>query len=349
VRALTVQPGSRGSVAVTEVAEPPGRGTVLVQTLDIGICGTDLEIAAGDYGQPPEGEHRLVMGHESLGRVVTAPPSCGLRVGDLVVGIVRRPDPVPCSSCALGEWDMCRNGRYTERGIKGRHGYAVEQYRIQPDFVVAVPSKLGHLGVLVEPTSVVAKAWEHLERIGARAHWQPRTVAITGAGPIGLLAALLGVQRGLDVHVVDVVEDGPKPELVTKLGAEYHTTPITQLGFAPDIVIECSGVPGVVLDVLSAGGSDAVICLTGVSPTGRRLSLDLGAVGREIVLQNDAIFGSVNANRRHYEQAVRALVDADSAWLQGLITRRIPLDRFQEALERRPDDVKVVLHLPASG
>src|SRR5207248_4228870 len=130
-----------------------------------GDGATERELVGRQYGEPPPGRDRLVLGHESLGRVIDAPAGCGLAAGDLVVGIVRRPDPVPCANCAVGEWDMCRNGRYTERGIKERDGFGSERYRIRPEFAVKVDPALGRLGVLLEPASVVAKAWEHVERI----------------------------------------------------------------------------------------------------------------------------------------------------------------------------------------
>jgi threonine dehydrogenase-like Zn-dependent dehydrogenase len=343
MRALTVTPGV-GDPRLDEVADPPSSdGAVLAETLAIGVCGTDLEIVAGDYGEPPQGEGYLILGHESLGRVLDAPPDCGFVTGDLLVGVVRRPDPVPCASCGVGEWDMCRNGRYTERGIKGRHGYASERFRVEPGFAVRIHRDLERLGVLLEPASVVAKAWEHIERIGGRTHWEPQTVAVTGAGPIGLLGALLGYQRSLDVHVFDIVEHGPKPELVHALGATYHRRPIGEVALEPDIILECSGAPAVVVDVLSQSGRDGVVCLTGVSPTGRRLTLDAGALGREIVLQNDAVFGSVNANLRHYQQAAEALAAADKDWLARLITRAVPVEQFADALGRRDDDIKVAI------
>lgn len=349
MRALTVLPGQQGTVQVDELPDPaPDEGSVLVQTLAIGICGTDFEISAGEYGQAPPGSDRLVLGHESIGRVLEAPEGGGLAEGDLVVGIVRCPDPVPCVNCAAGEWDMCRNGRYTEHGIKGLHGFGRERYRSTPDRLVKVDPDVGPLGVLLEPTSVVAKAWDHIERIGHRAAYEPRTALITGAGPIGLLAALLGVQRGLQVHVLDRVSDGPKPELVRDLGATYHTGSPDQLGVAPDIVVECTGVPPVVAAALSATGPDGIVCLTGVSSVGRSLSLDLGGLNRELVLQNDVVFGSVNANRRHYEAAAQALARADRGWLARLITRRVPLEQFSEALVRHPDDVKVILEIAGS-
>src|SRR5579863_3903217 len=199
MKALTVIPLRAGSAELSDMDEPPeSDGPVLVETLAVGICGTDLEILSGAYGWAPPGQERLVLGHESLGRVLEAPAGGDLARGDLVVGIVRRPDPVPCSNCAVGEWDFCRNGQYTERGIKEHDGYLSEHYRIAPEFLVKVAPGLGDLGVLLEPTSVVAKAWEQVERIGGRAHWEPKTAVVTGAGPIGLLAALIGVQKGLD-------------------------------------------------------------------------------------------------------------------------------------------------------
>src|SRR5690348_14196039 len=189
MRAITVVPGQQGSIALMDVPEPPpGDGPVLIQTRAIGICGTDLEIINGEYGWAPPGQQRLIIGHESLGRVEEAPPGSGFAAGDLVVGIVRRPDPVPCPACAAGEWDMCRNGRYTERGIKARNGYGSERFRIEPEFAVKLDPALAELGVLMEPTSIVAKAWEQCLRIGSRgAAWRPRAALITGAGPIGLL------------------------------------------------------------------------------------------------------------------------------------------------------------------
>lgn len=344
VRAITVTPGVAGSARLDDVAEPPSAdGPVLVETMAIGVCGTDAEIVAGAYGTAPAGSDRLVIGHESLGRIVETPPDAGLKAGDLVVGIVRRPDPVPCANCAVGEWDMCRNGQYTERGIKGRDGYGSERYRIRPEFAVKVDAALDRVGVLLEPTSVVAKAWEHVERIGHRAVWQPRTVVVTGAGPIGLLAALLGVQRGLDVHVFDQVTDGPKPTLVTDLGAHYHADNLTRVAASADVVIECTGVSSLVMSLLGATAPDGIICLTGVSSGGHALSIDAGTVNRQLVLGNDVVFGSVNANRRHYEAAAIALGRADHAWLERLITRRAPVDHWADALVRAPNDVKPII------
>jgi threonine dehydrogenase-like Zn-dependent dehydrogenase len=345
MRAITVVPGQAGSARLDDVPEPAeATGAVLVDGLALGICGTDAEIVGGNYGWPPAGAERLVLGHESLGRVREAPEDSGLSAGDLVVGIVRRPDPVPCACCAAGEWDFCRNGDYTERGIKERDGYGSERWRVEPEFAVRIDSGLEDIGVLLEPTSVVAKAWEQIERIGSRACFDAQRVLVTGAGPIGLLAALLAVQRGYEVHVVDRVTDGPKPDLVARLGATYHSSGVAEVGHV-DIAVEATGVGEVVTDVLSGTARNGIVCLTGVSSGGRSIPFDVGGLNRSMVLENDVVFGSVNGNRRHYEAAAAALAKGDREWLRALITRRVPLERWQEALERRPDDVKVVVQL----
>lgn len=344
MRAITVQPSVPGSVRLEDVDQPaPREGPVLVETIAVGVCGTDREIIAGEHGQAPPGRERLVLGHESLGRVLDAPAGSGLAAGDLVVGIVRRPDPVPCANCAVGEWDMCRNGRFTEHGIKGLDGYARERFRITPDAVVAVDPSLGELGVLLEPASIVAKAWEHIERIGHRAHWAPRRVLVTGAGPIGLLAALLSRQRRLDVTVLDRIEHGPKPTLVEELGAFYRTGDAAGASDEADIVIEATGATAVVFEVIQATPPNAIVCLTGVSSPGRRIDLAAGDLARELVLENDVVFGSVNANRRHYQQAADALAAADPRWLSQLITRRVGLTDWSDAYTPASDDIKTLL------
>jgi threonine dehydrogenase-like Zn-dependent dehydrogenase len=174
-------------------------------------------------------------------------------------------------------------------------------------------------------------------------------VLVTGAGPIGLLAALLGIQRGLEVHVLDRATDGLKPELVRDLGATYWSGGIEDAvgSSEPDVIVEATGVGQLVFDAMTQTAASGIVCLTGVSNAGRQLEVDAGAVNREIVLENDVVFGSVNANLRHYELAVEALGRADGDWLERLITRRVPLSSYEQALERRDDDVKVVVDLTA--
>lgn len=348
MQALTVRPSTSDSVYVEEVPEPEAAACeLLVNGVAIGVCGTDREIARGEYGWAPPGRDRLVLGHESLGRVQSAPPDSGFERGDLVVGVVRRPDPVPCGACAHGEFDMCRNGRYTERGIKEIDGYGSERWRVDTGYAVRLDPGLEDVGMLVEPTTIVSKAWEQVHRIGERAYFDPQRVLITGAGPIGLLASLLAVQQGLETHVLDRVTDGPKPGIVEALGATYHHGDVDEVAgkLQPDVVIEATGADSVVFGAIANTGSYGIVCLTGVAPAGRRLRVDVGAVNRELVLENDAVVGSVNANLRHYHQAADALGKADHDWLASLITRRVPLHRAVEAFAAQRDDVKVVITL----
>jgi|SRR5579862_2003960 len=346
MRALTVAPGKSNSARVDEVPEPSSSdGSVLVRSLALGVCGTDRDIVGGEYGMAPPGQQRLILGHESLGVVEDAPADCGFERGDLVVGIVRRPDPVPCVACAVGEWDMCRNGEYTERGIKARNGYGAERFRIEPEYAIKLDPALGHLGILLEPASILAKAWEHTEYVGGRSKaWSPATLLVTGAGPVGLLAALMGAQRGLHVHVLDRDIDGIKQNLVQKLGGTYHTGGVEILNqVKPDILMECTGAPELIAGILGHTAAAGITCLVGVTSPGHQFKLDIGQINQTLVLDNDTILGSVNANRRHYEAAAVALQRADQSWLGGMITRRVPLDRWSEALQHRPGDIKVVI------
>ena len=169
MKALTVVPLTKDSASLDDVDEPPGVGrcTVLVADARRGhLRHRHRDPLRCATAGPRPGRTGWCSGHESLGRVVEAPAGGDLAEGDLVVGIVRHPDPVPCANCAVGEWDFCRNGRYTEHGIKEHDGFLSERYRIHPEFAVKVDPKLGILGVLMEPTSVVAKAWEQVDRIG---------------------------------------------------------------------------------------------------------------------------------------------------------------------------------------
>jgi glucose 1-dehydrogenase len=344
MNAITVEPKISKSARWEEVPEPGAHeGSVLVEAIAVGVCGTDVEIVEGKYGWAPPGKKRLVLGHESLGRVLEPGPRSSLRTGDLVVGIVRRPDPVPCPNCAVGEWDMCRNGQYTERGIKQLNGFMSERWRIEPEYAMKIDSSLGLLGVLLEPTTVVTKAWEQVRSIGHRAFWEPRSVLVTGAGPIGLLAALLGVQQGFDVHVLDRAITGPKPEIVRTLGATYHGGSVSELGFQPDVVIECTGVGSVISDCIQHVTSGGTVCLTGIGSGGRATGETAADIAAEVVLKNNVIVGSVNANRRHWYKAGEALAKADHSWLEKLITRRETPENFANALHRTPDDIKVVI------
>ncbi|MBZ5537928.1 MAG: glucose 1-dehydrogenase [Acidobacteriia bacterium] len=343
MKAITVEPKKPGTAQYEDFPEPDvHEGSVLVEAVAVGVCGTDVEIVEGKYGWAPPGKTRLILGHESLGRVIDPGPSSSLKKGDLVVGIVRRPDPVPCPNCAVGEWDMCRNGQYSERGIKEIHGFMSERWRIEPEYAIKVDSSLGILGALLEPMTVITKALTQVFAAGQRAFWEPKTALVTGAGPIGLLAALRLSARELQVHVLDRAETGPKPELVRALGATYHTGSVLDLDFDPDIIVECTGVGAVIADSIQKVAAGGIICLTGVGAGGvaGRTVADVAAAA---VLKNNVIVGSVNANKRHWYKGSENLARADRKWLSRLITRLEKPENFKQALKRMPDDIKVVI------
>jgi threonine dehydrogenase-like Zn-dependent dehydrogenase len=346
VKAIAVAPGHPDTAGVLELPEPAADdGLLLVRSRLIGICGTDREIARDGYGSPPPGEQQLVLGHELLGEVIEAPDNGGFAPGDLIVGVVRRPDPLPCAACAADDWDMCTTDDFLECGIKERHGYGSEWIRLDPHFAIRLDPALGELGVLVEPTSVVVKAFERAERLAAGPGLAPRVALVTGAGPIGLLAALLARQRGLETHVLDRAREGIKPELVAALGARYHATAVSELPITPDIVIECTGVGEVVIDATHLAAPNGVIALLGISHSQRLGEARMDAFNKELVLANKVVFGAVSAGRRHYEQAAEALVDADRHWLTRLITTRLSIDAWPAALEKGPQDIKIVIDM----
>ncbi len=343
MKAITVEPKKPGTARFEDVPEPDAReGSVLVEAIAVGVCGTDVEIVEGKYGWAPPGKTRLVLGHESLGRVVDPGPSGAFRKGDLVVGIVRRPDPVPCTNCAVGEWDMCRNGQYTERGIKELDGFMSERWRIEPEYAIKVDPSLEILAVLLEPTTVITKALEQVLAVGQRSFWEPKTVLVTGAGPIGLLAASVASLSGIEVHVLDRNKTGSKPELVRTIGATYHSGSVLDLGFEPDVIVECTGVGSVIAESIRKIGAGGIVCLTGVG-AGGVTSRAVADVAAAAVLKNNVVVGSVNANKRHWYKASERLARLDRKWLSRLITRYEKPENFKQALERQPDDIKVVI------
>jgi threonine dehydrogenase-like Zn-dependent dehydrogenase len=208
-----------------------------------------------------------------------------------------------------------------------------------------VPSGLGELGVLLEPASVLAKAWEQVDRIAERSFFLRRFALITGVGPIGLLACLMGVQRGFAVYAVDRAPKGLKRALVEALGAHYHAGDLADLDAQFDVAIECTGLGAVGRAAAQRVASGGIMCLTGIMNVDPAMDLDATAMNRNIVLHNQVVFGSVNAGRRHWAQSAEALATADPTWLSRMITRRVPLSHWPEALDRQPDDIKVVVDL----
>jgi threonine dehydrogenase-like Zn-dependent dehydrogenase len=355
MRAIAVIPGKHGSAHLRDDAPDPSPapGDVVVRVLEAGVCGTDVEIHEGDYGEAPAGSPFLILGHENLGVVESSPAGAHVQPGDLVVATVRRPCPDLCPPCASGQNDMCTTGNFKERGIRGLHGFMSERYTESPDYLVKLPSQLQPFAVLMEPMSVVQKGIDHAYRIQQRLSWEPRTAVVLGAGPVGILAAASLRLRGLDVTVAArEVEGSAKDRLLGEAGIRYVSTatvPLEELARTTgpiDIAFEATGATPVVFPAMRLLGPDGVCILSSVTGGSTAISVDLATWNREMVLGNRVVFGTVNAGRRHFESGARDLESAEArlpGWLSRLITRRLPFTDVAQALVRRHEDIKTVL------
>ena len=353
MRAVAVTPRKPGSARQVELPVPAVADEVaLMRVLEVGIDGTDTEINNGLYGEAPPGSDFLVIGHEALSVVEAVGKAVqGFEPGDLVVSTVRRPDD--CPNCRAGESDMCLVGNYTERGIKGAHGYMGEYYSETPAFMVKIPPPLRPFAVLLEPLSIVEKATFQAWKIQERLLWQPKRAVVLGAGPIGILGTILLRLRGLEVHVyAKSTPESVQGRILEGLGAVYQSVddhPVMgikdELGQI-DFILEGTGNSAVAFQAMAQVGTNGVLCLTGVSAGNRSIEIPADVINLEMVLGNRVTFGSVNANRRYFEMGVEHFQQAERQWpsiFQRLITRRVPFAEFTSALDRRPEDIKTLL------
>ncbi len=358
MQAIAVTPKQAASARQVELAKPQaGDGMALMRVLEVGIDGTDTEINNGAYGAAPPGSDVLVIGHEALTVVEAVGKGVdSFKPGDLVVSTVRRPDD--CPNCRAGESDMCLKGDYTERGIKGAHGYMAQYYSEKPAFMVRIPPELRPFAVLLEPLSIVEKATFQAWKIQERMVWEPKRAVVLGAGPIGILGTILLRLRGLEVHVyAKSPGDSLQAQVVKSLGGVYESVdqhPITslkdELGQI-DFFLEGTGNSAVAFQAMAALGTNGVLCLTGVSAGNRSIEIPSDLINLEMVLGNRVVFGSVNANRRYFEMGVQHFQQADQRWpgiFTRLITRRVPFSDFKSALDRRPEDIKTLLTIAAN-
>jgi threonine dehydrogenase-like Zn-dependent dehydrogenase len=329
VKALVVEPGVAHSARVDDVDEPAGDG-VLLRVLEVGVCGTDREIAEGQFGVAPDGEKQLVIGHESLAEV--ARDGHGFSKGDLVCATVRR-SCGHCIACDEGAPDSCLTGDYSERGITKLDGFARELVLEQPENLVRIPRSLGRLAVLAEPTSICTRGIRHALTIGARQPWEPKRALVIGGGAVGLLSTMLLRLEGHDVWTASLE---PSSAIADALGAHYVSTKTTDLADLGrfDIVVEAAGDAQLMLDGLGLLGRSGVACLLGIDGRPGNAQIDNTVIGVDVVLENRVLFGSVNAHRNDWVAGVEALDRAKEAFpgaLEELIGLRVPLDRFADA------------------
>ncbi len=353
MRAVAVIPGRKDSARVVEMDAPlPRQGEVLVKILEVGIDGTDVEISQARYGEPPPGCDLLVLGHEALGEVQET-GSAELGEGELVAPLVRRPDG--CINCRSGQPDMCVEGNYRECGIRGAHGFLRECLAEEPHFLVRVPENLRQVAVLTEPMSIVTKGVGQAVEFHRRSANPVQVALVLGAGSLGLLATAFLRLQGLNAYTLDILpKSSLKGQLVEAIGATYLDGRHVGIDELPgklgnlDIVVEATGNSTVAFQAMSVLGANGVLCLMGVSTGERRLEICADCVNTQMVLGNKVVFGSVNANRSHFERAILLLVEIERkwpGWPSRLITRRLPLVDFEEALRPAPNSIKTVIQV----
>ena len=343
MQALVTTPGVEGSTQVVDLPDARPRGPeLLVRTLEVGVCGTDREISDGLFGVAPDDDERLVLGHEFLGVVET--PGRGFARGDLVAATVRRACG-RCGACRIGAPDACETGEYRERGITRLNGFASELVAEAPEHLVPVPRSLGRLGVLAEPASICERGLRHVLAVGSRQPWTPKRALVLGTGAIGMLGTYL--LRLLDHQVWTAgraPHGGEKEALVTACGAAYVSVaeaPLAALaedtgGF--DLVLEATGDAQVMLDGIGLLRRNGVACLLGIDGRPRRVSIDGRVLGVDMILQNRAVFGSVNAHRTDWQAAVEHLDRARARWpeaLEAFVGLRVAVDRYGDAFAFR--------------
>jgi threonine dehydrogenase-like Zn-dependent dehydrogenase len=367
MHAIAVAPSRRELAVIDQpVPELASPTDVKVRILEGGVCGTDREICAFQYGTPPPGHAHLVIGHESLGEIVAVGSAVtGLRPGDLVVPTVRRPCPhADCVACRAGRQDFCFTGDFVERGIKGAGGYMTEFIVDDERFMHVVPARLRDVAVLVEPLTIAEKSLMQVDEVQQRLPWAcpvapgaPRQAChravVLGAGPVGLLGAMALVTAGFDTTVYSrETPPNPKADLVAAIGARYRSaehTSIEQLADAVgnvDLVYEATGAAATAFEMMKVLGTNGIFVFTGVPGRKAAIELDADVVMKNLVLKNQVVFGSVNAGPDAFEAAVRDIGVFRERWpeaLAGLITGRYPIAAHRDLLVGPQRGIKNVL------
>jgi glucose 1-dehydrogenase len=361
MRAMAVFPEQR-EFRITDVPSPELQGDrdVLVKVREVGICGTDREICEFRYGTPPPGSERLVLGHEAIGEVVSTSNAVrSLKPGDLVAMTVRRPCSIAtCVACRASRQDFCMTGQFHERGIKEADGFMTERVVEDERYLVPVPRALADVAVLIEPLAVAAKASVQLAAILQRYPWEPMGLRalVLGAGPIGLLGAMLLVAHQIETCVYSLqTQDSERARLVRSFGAEYISARDVDLNALSaragrfDVIFEAVGTAKVAFGALDALAANGVAILSGVPAGNDPIESKLDTIMRDIVLKNQVVFGTVNASRSAFERSVRALEQFMTLFpgaVRNLISERVALEKAP-ALLRSRGGIKHVVEVAA--
>jgi glucose 1-dehydrogenase len=349
MRAVAVMPGMPDSIHLRTVSRPSvndvpdGRG-VLVRVLRVGVDGTDKEINAAEYGNAPVGDDFLIIGHESFGIVEAIGANVmELAVGDYVVASVRRPGSSVYDR--VGLQDMTTDDTYYERGINLRHGFLAEYFADSADYMVKVPKELRAAGVLMEPTSVAEKAIGQAFEIQRRLRvWRPRRALVIGTGTLGLIAAAILRQRGMEVVAMGRTK---RPylnaELLDELGVTYCSSGDASVREVSaqhgpfDLILEGTGFSPLVFEAMDVLAKNGVLVMVSVTGGERVVEIPADRINLGFVLGNKVAVGSVNASLADFERGVQDLSQLELShpgWLSKLLTHRVEgLDRYRELID----------------
>jgi len=351
MKAIAVKPKQANSVRLEEMEKPKtsdvkgGRG-VLVEVLRVGACGTDREINNGEYGVAPDGFDFLVLGHENFGRVAEVAENVKeFKAGDFVVATVRRPGHSFYDD--IGEQDFTTDKEYFERGISRLHGYMAEFYAESADFLVKIPPAIAEIAVLLEPLSIIEKGLKQASDIQERLKiWRPKTAAVLGTGSVGLLTAMALRLRGYEVHGFgkDKRSGYFNADLLEEIGVSYDSTMETTVAATTekygeyDLIFECTGYSPIIFDAMQSLNENGVLILASVTGGERKTDqVPSDKINQQFVLGNRVMFGTVNANREHFELGVKdlALCEAMFAgWLSKMMTHKIEgLENYAQAFD----------------
>lgn len=356
MKAVAITPHVADSARLIYAPEPVMKNDqVLVRMIRAGICGTDTEINSGAFGDAPPGYEYLILGHENFGQIerVGARDS-RFQKGDYVVATVRR--PCDCLNCTAGESDMCLKDQFTERGIRREHGFLAEYYADTEEFLIKIPPHLREVGILLEPNSIVAKAVWQGWKIQERMVWKPKTALVTGAGTIGLLAALALRARGLEVVMCARSKPGTLSSLLAQeAGITYVSLQDTSLDEIPkllggrvDIIFEATGHGPTALKTLDLVTTNGIVLLNSVTSSSHPVTLDADVLNMRMVLSNILAVGVVNANRKYFEMGVSAFESYAEKFpgiLERMLTRRVALDDFTVNLLKERAGVKTTIEI----
>lgn len=365
MKAIVVYPKEKRITLIDNHPEPNivSPTDVKLQIIEVGVCGTDRDICNFVYGTPPDGSDYLVIGHESLGRVVAIGSGVTkFKLGDLVVTEVRRPcDDPDCSACRAGRQDFCYSGNYKERGIKQLHGYMTEFIVDDEKYMLLVPQDLLSMGVLTEPLTIAEKALRQIEDIQSRFPWECQhknccnhNAVVLGAGPVGLLGAMALVNQDYETVVYSREDEKSiHASIATTLGAKYFSSTNTTLQQLSslikniDIVYEATGIPSISFQMMDVLGINGIFALTGIPREADVLPDALGTLMRNLVLKNQDVVGSVNASYDDFENAIHDLKQFKTKWpaLMDSLIVRFPMEQYTALLLEENSNFKNVLKI----